>query len=433
VKAKIIVYTPNVKLGFRDLQSADLFNKLNYYYDVNWIFQNNIPQNINIDKKNIFILKTNKLRNYVWTLLFEIKNFNYNKFKLGSKQSFPFLGFNQHKIIFLKTIYKIKLTSFFQYLFEKYLDFSHKSQKKLFDNNSKVVVCFTSSKDLIFDDIVRDSEKFHKKVILVCVNWDNATSKPFIKNPDYIFTWGQQTADLAEKLHNIKSIPIGTPRFENYKFENKINIEHEMFRLGLKPDFKYILFAGVGFPFPEIETLNSLSDLLFKHNLLNYRIIYRPHPYAWKGNQVDFSDNFKKFIIIDPTLQAYKSTDLSQYRFLFSFIEGLITAYSTMLIESLINGTPLLLIAFEYEDGTKFDWVNAAKVAPHLSILKETNEILKCNNFNSLENKFLDLLSYNKQENYSESLKAISNKIVLNNELKYIQNLNLQLNKILKC
>jgi hypothetical protein len=53
-------------------------------------------------------------------------------------------------------------------------------------------------------------------------------------------------------------------------------------KLGLTADFNYILFAGVGFPFPEIEVLNQLSEYLEKTDKSNFRILYRPHPYGWK-------------------------------------------------------------------------------------------------------------------------------------------------------
>jgi hypothetical protein len=419
-----------VKLGFRDLNNVNIFKNLDNYYDVNWVFQNSVPESFNLKNKSFFLYKATIFREYIWSLLFELKNYKYNKFIIGAKQSFPFLGMSKKKIIFLKIIYKIKFVNFFEILFELILNITYKSREVLFNNSSRVVLCFASSKDLVFDDIVRDANKYNKKVILICLNWDNATSKPFIKKPDFIFTWGKQTADLAEKIHKIKSIPIGCPRYENYKRPLKFDIENTSINLGLKKQINYILFAGVGFPFPEIETLNSLSFILEKNKFYNYKIIYRQHPYAWKKNEIQKSEFYNKYVVSDPTIDGFHENDLSQYRFLFKICKALITPYSTMLVESLMNGIPLLLVAFDYEDSNKFDWTNAANVAPHLAILKETNFILKCSDFNKLEHSVLELLKYN---NTSTTFKELSDEIVLNNNLSYFENLNLQINNIIKC
>lgn len=431
MKPQIIVYAPGVKLGFRDLNNVDIFKNLDKNYDVNWIFHNNCPKTFILKNQNIYFYKTTIFREYIWSLLFELKNYKYNKYIIGAKQSFPFLGMSKKKIIILKIIYKIKLVNFFETLFDLFLNTTYKSRELIFNNSSKVVLCFASSKDLIFDDIVRDANKFNKKVILTCLNWDNATSKPFIKKPDFIFTWGKQTAELAEKIHKIKSIPIGCPRYENYKLPINLDIEKTIINLGLKKEINYILFAGVGFPFPEIETLNILSHILEKNKLYEYKIIYRQHPYAWKKNEIKQSELYKKYVVSDPTIDGFQENDLSQYRFLFNICKALITPYSTMLVESLMNGIPLLLVAFDYEDTNKFDWTNAANVAPHLAILKEANSILKCSNMNQLEHSVLELLNH---YNYNTTtFNELSDQIVLNNNLSYFENLNLQLNNIIKC
>jgi len=423
---KLVVYLPGVKLGYRDLQNADFANQIESNYDVSWVFSQEIPSEFKI-KSQVYSFSKSIIREYIWTLLFELSSFLYNKNILGGKQSFPFLGLSKKQKFFLKFIYALKSIFFFKKIFEIFLDLTYKKVEYLNDDVS-AVICFTSSKDLIFDDLIRNAKSINTKVILVCINWDNATSKPFLKKPDYIFTWGAQTAELAEKLHGIKSLPIGCPRYEKYK--DNLNVNLKLYNSLQELDNKYtcLLFAGVGFPFPEIATLNLLSDTLEKLNLNNFRIIYRIHPYAWERVEVQKNSNFEKYVILDPTLNLFEKDDLNQYQFIFKLCKGVITAYSTILVESLINNLPLLLIAFN--DDENFDWQNAAKIAPHLNVLKESSYILKCNDFEKLECYFVDFLNKISQNNDESNLK-LSSYIILQNDLSYFENFKLQLNNII--
>jgi hypothetical protein len=81
-----------------------------------------------------------------------------------------------------------------------------------------------------------------------------------------------------------------------------------------------------------------------------------------------------------------------QYRYLFSACDGLVSAYSTMMVEAALHGIPMLAIAFN--DGTDkyFNWVNHADVAPHLQILKENSSVIRCHELGQLKTAFSKLL-----------------------------------------
>jgi hypothetical protein len=425
---KIVVYLPGVKLGYRDLRNADFITQIESNYNVSWVFPNSIPLDFS-SKSNITSIKITSVRHYIWTLLFELSNYSYNRKILNAKQSFPFLGLSIKQIAILKVIYYTKTINVFKKIFEYFLDSTFKKYNLLINNEVEAIVCFTSSKDLVFDDLVRNAYNTKSKVILVCINWDNATSKPFIKKPDYMFTWGEQTSSIAESLHKINSIPVGCPRYEHYKYDLEIDLGRYETLNELKENYICILFAGVGFPFPEIEVLNKLAEILEKNKLYNFRIIYRPHPFAWKRDGIQESFYFKKYVIFDPTLTLFEKDDLVQYQFLFKVCKGVITAYSTILVEALMNNLPLLLIAFTHDNN--FDWQNAARFAPHLEILKHSNDIIKCNDFENLESEFLEIINKISVSNTSFSSLDLSKKIVLQNHLSYFENFKLQLNKLL--
>ena len=376
-KRKIVVYTPIVKLGFRDLMNARVLEILNEKFNVYWFVQDFNDKLEFFTKTNTYKLKISSFRKVIWSYLFELENYLYNKEKVGSRQSFPFLGMGHKQIAVLKFIIRWNLVRFMIFGLKSILRISTPTPPS-FLKNSDLVICFGSSKDFFFDDIVRMTRGYNKRVIMVSLNWDNATSKPYIEKPDLVLTWGKQTAKLSTKLHGIDSIPIGTPRFESYKNMDIFDKTESRSKLGLASGFTYILFAGVGFPFPEIEVLNQLAEYLEKMDKTNFRIIYRPHPYSWNRKKQEESDLFRKYVIFDPTLSLFEKNDLAQYRYLFAACDALVSAYSTMLVEAALHGLPILAIAFNDGKDKYFDWVNHANIAPHLQILHENEWIIHC-------------------------------------------------------
>ena len=391
VKSKIIVYAPVVKLGFRDLINVNIFNELERCFDVVWAFQEKYPSGYLKSDAVIQLLNVSKLRKFIWSFLFELSNYRYNKKIIGAKQSFPFLGMARKQIFILKLINCLRVTGIMIYCLRLFLRLTAPHPPNSF-KGSRCVICFASSKDPVFDDIVRMAKEDNIKVILVCLNWDNASSKPYIEKPDLVLTWGHQTAVLSSYLHKITSKPIGAPRFESYKAHKAIDFIIAQSKLGLTIGKQYIIFAGVGFPFPEIEILNLLCEYLEKNQLTNYCIIYRPHPYSWKRKNVEKNSLFNTYVILDPTLSMFDENDLSQYKYLFASCKALITCYSTMVVEAAIHGMPVLLIAFPHAESDKYDWINNANVAPHLGILRDSDWIQKCHDINKLQSVFLELL-----------------------------------------
>ena len=429
-KRNIVVYTPVVKLGFRDLMNARVLESLNEKFNTSWFVQD-FNQRIDFfTEENTYKLKSSSLRQLLWSFLFELENYLYNNEKLGSRQSFPFLGMGRKQIGILKFIIRFHLVRFMRFVLKSYLRVTVPSPPA-FLKKSDLVICFGSSKDFFFDDIVRMARQFGKKVVMVSLNWDNATSKPYVENPDLVLTWGRQTALLSSKLHGIKSQPIGTPRFESYKYNKLIEKNEGIEKLGLKSEFKYILFAGVGFPFPEIEVLNRFSEYLEQTGNQNFRILYRPHPYGWKIQNQKESDLFKKYIIVDPTLSLFDDSDLSQYRYLFAACDAFVSAYSTMLVEAALHGLPVLVIAFNNGTDKYFDWVNHANVAPHLQILHENKWIIHCHDLLLLRLAFDNLFDALDKNSFDKEAKKMALEIVHLPQTSYVELLNNHINYLI--
>lgn len=429
-KKDIVVYTPVVKLGFRDLMSARVLETLNEEFNVFWFVQDFNEKASFFTETNTYRQKSSSFRQLVWSFLFELENYLYNNEKVGSRQSFPFLGMGRKQIAILKFIIRWHLVRFMRFVLKTILRITV-PKAPIFLKNSDLVICFGSSKDSFFDDIVRMARRLNKKVMMIPLNWDNATSKPYVEKPDLVLTWGNQTAKLSTKLHGIESKPIGTPRFESYKYTDIFDKTESKNKLGLSGDINYILFAGVGFPFPEIEVLNQLSEYLEKADKSDFRILYRPHPYSWKRQNQKESDLFKKYILIDPTLSLFEENDLLQYRYLFGACDAFISAYSTMLVEASLQGLPILAIAFN--DGTDkyFNWVNHANVAPHLQILYENKWIIHCHDFHLLGLAFDGLFENLDNNSLDKEAKEMAAEIVHLPDASYVELLNNYINNLI--
>lgn len=393
VKNFFFIYIPNTKLIFRDLNYINFFKNLNLK-NCFFVFSDNknIPKNL----KNYKVIKFNKYRYKIWDFIhflsrlsLEKKNFNSNI--INQTLSIPKIFFIFSKIFFFLRIHKLVIN-----LGNLLLKLS---SPKFLENlvNFNKVICFGSSKDLNFDDIIRNTKKFNIHSSLIFTNWDNATTKPYLYKPDKVFCWGDETTKLSKKIHNINSESIGSIRFENHKkFKLKFQRKSQLSIIkknALDTKYKYILFAGVTHPFDEIDSLDILDKHIEKNYKKIFKIIYRPHPFNSHIKKIK-KKNFKNIILnIDKNKNNFE-----KYYFLLSSIEFIISPYSTLVLEGLYYYKPAICLAYNDNNRNIFNWYENSKYQPHLKIFKK-NKFIKwcfskeqlCNDFDFLvkkKNKF---------------------------------------------
>jgi hypothetical protein len=404
--------------AYRDLSMANTLIFLAKYFKLTIIHCDLYDAKEFYMHKNIKIELPDKFRYRIWNFLFVVKQSYFQKYslKINHNSLFPYSIIKQRIITFLsyKPIFKL-----FEFIMMYYLDKTN-PRKIILSSEYKGILFFGSSKDLLIDDLLRTNNKI--KSILSFVNWDNATSKPFLVKPDFLFTWGKQTKTLSQRIHGIKSFSVGTPRFQHYNQiinYQKPNVYNEK--------FTYILFAGVGIPFPEIRLINNLVAILEKNKLFNYRLIYRPHPFRWDRKDDNPSTFFFKYVINDNSESFFKPNDPNKYKFLFNSIKGLITPYSTMSLEAFLNKRPVFFITSE-NPYTGKAWINAVDYYPHLAFIKKKEWIFKSHNLQSLEPNFLSFLKQLNNREIGEKYYELFKQIVVNDGETY----NLKLLKSLK-
>ncbi len=403
-KNKIVIYSPNSKITHRDLVQSDFYFNMNKTFNIIWIFSGEPSQQFVKKIKNFKIIKPQtNIRLLIWEICFYLEELLIHKFwkwpNINTK-----LYLSDFKKNLINLIFKLKMDKIVTFFLKNILNLTVKKNK--FFSNVDLFISFNGGKDLLSDDLLRLAKQNKVFSIHVPSGWDNISSKPLMVKPNKILVWGNQTKNLCKKLHKLNPEIVGSARidkFNQYSF-TKIQAKN---KLKLNKKFKYILVAGSGVAFNEIKMIKLLTNYFKLKKINNYKIIYRPHPNK-QINKADEKLNNKDFkdVIIDPTLKyKYKIKD---FRILLSACDGIISPFSTSILESQFVGIPCLAVGYyEKKDGIKFNWKSFVTKSPHLKILRNSDLITSCYDMKDLNFKFDDLFIKIKKKKFKEEKKDV--------------------------
>ena len=175
------------------------------------------------------------------------------------------------------------------------------------------------------------------------------------------------------------------------------------------------------------SALKKIDDLIDNFAKDQIEILYRPHPKQHPRQcEYNFNRDFYANVYLDPETANRNSQNglyppMNYYVKLINEVDGIITPFSTMMIEAALCGKPSLVICFP--DGIhewKFD--NAAK-SEHLSALKKFEWVIFCLKKNELDVKFKQFLKIINTPGIDEKIKKDINHIVYSDKLTYSQRL----------
>lgn len=336
---------------------------------------------------------------------------------------------------FYKTFLYLFLSSFIGQLFFKNKKIKLKKNKELeyaIDiANPDLVIIPTQGQDIGDYDMIRICKEKKIKTLSLIDNWDNLSSRVMLKPyADFFGVWGEQSKKHAIKIQKIKKSKvsiIGTPRFNEYKSFQKKSLFN----------FEYILFfEAFGLTDNLDEILDRLEKILNTRLFKKYKLIYRPHPWRNDNNII----NIKKYknIIIDPQLKKnylnkkFDSSiqpELSYYPKLISNAKFIISAPTTMVIESLIFKKDTIVLG--HKSNTVFDHYNHVVKLDHCDDIEKIDNLQLCWNLDdlyqickililkkskkkNLKNKNslkLDYFIYQNKSSYGKDLLSLVNKI----------------------
>jgi len=224
-----------------------------------------------------------------------------------------------------------------------------------------------------FGNLVWVAQRLGVKTIALQENWDNLSTKTFIlEEPDYFLVWGEQSAGHVRSIHRLFNVVVsivGSPRFSPYL---EIGEAIPSVSTGSGDSIalqkgKFVLVAGTGDGIDDemlvrtvARTISSEEDNQF---IADFKIVYRPHPMTrTSSNYLDLQHDF-------PNLLIDKGPDSRRFGHHNELVKGaavVINHFSTLTLESLLCGTPVMVPLFLGRPEAKYRYEHILKEWHHM-------------------------------------------------------------------
>jgi hypothetical protein len=378
-KSKVVVIIPSsvVKSAFVDSGSMD---KLSAESDLIF-FRSPDVDFLNNSKSIDLNLANNKTASrfdiFFWYFYLFV---HFRKMGLQPEKSFKAAQLNN----FVFSLFRVISNPTFSWIF-KIFDFfwsRNKIARSVLQRESPdLVIAPASAMDTYSYYFIREAKALNIPCAMIVSHWDYFSKKGLRIIPDRLYVWGSdmyRTVLKTRTIHKKKVCILGAPHFDRYISSPYFNSP-----IISKVDHKFtILFAGTSVPFDEENELFKL-DAYIEKNKLNVSLIYKPHPRAWNRKS--------------KVTQPYKHTkffDGTDYDQLLLQADGLITPFSSMILEFALIGKPSLAIFLNDNlNEWKFGEMNNEE---HIKMLIEHNWLNVCKENDKLEGlfeKFLEKLA----------------------------------------
>ena len=254
-----------------------------------------------------------------------------------------------------------------------------------------LVIAPASAMDAYSYYFIREAKALNIPCAMIVSHWDYFSKKGLRIIPDRLYVWGN---DMYRTVLKTQIIPkkkvciLGAPQFDRY-------ISSPYFNSPIISKMNHnfiILFAGTAIPFDEENELAKL-DRHIEKNKLNVSLIYKPHPRAWnRKSKGTYSYKHTKFF------------DGADYDQLLLLADGLITPFSSMILEFALLGKPSLAIFYDDDlNGWKFSEINNEE---HIKMLAQHNWLTVCKDSDKLEELFNEFIEKLDDSNYAKRIKS---------------------------
>jgi len=192
-------------------------------------------------------------------------------------------------------------------------------------------------------------------------SWDNPSVKAMNTGwPDRLVVWGPQTAAHAVQYLGMppeRVLTFGAAQFQLYR-EAPRESRAELCALFRVPSgMPIILYGGGSKSIDESRHLMLLDEAIHSGAVPPCHILYRPHP--WRGGlapgEVNFFELSLRHVTMDPHMEDYyrrsakaehRGFELADYEItkkILHLVDAVISPLSTILLEAIINGKPVLM------------------------------------------------------------------------------------------
>jgi hypothetical protein len=410
---------------------SSAFEKICRRHDVTFIFPESgykrlgvyNPYDLSLHGSNLKILPVHQQRQIIWKQLFQVSQL---RFRLGKTPS----GLKRlirtaigKKAALLYSLLSLPLVYIFFkfYCYQRLLRLEYKALVELLDNEKPDLIIHPCVLEGVYlNDIIEESRIRCIKTIFIMNSWDNpSTKRTMIGQPDWLLVWGKQTKDHAIKYANMKAekvIEFGAAQFDIYSKENFHSKDRLCMEYGIDNWKRIILYAGSSKETDEFSHLCLLESAIESNAIKNCAIIYRPHPWGNGGYKGERILNYNwKHVHIDKNMIGYLS-DLNQdniqkksmpnYKHtqnLITSVDAVISPLSTILLEAMICGKPVLcfLPTEERKIAKHFD---LSLYQAHFKEFYKIEKVLIAKSKNNLIQNFHKLIKYIDNPDISKNL-----------------------------
>lgn len=303
--------------------------------------------------------------------------------------------------------------------------------KKLFNRVvPDVVIIPSQGNDSLAIDILKIARGRRIPVIMLNYNWDNMASKGIMRlKPDVLCVWGDDMAQLAERVHCLRRDQIkviGAAQFEHYFDQRQMALAANLAARSMTLGVPRLLFAGGSRGHPEMPYLEQLETAIENGRLPPLKVIYRPHPWRGARSEKNFYEAGFRHVEMDPQLSerftpenmnhprkdkidtTFKP-DLGYYPVLLQSVIGVVSPLSTLALEAALVGRPILAMNMFEENWLK----HALDKFEHLQRLRwEVPGVIECDDGAAFTDRILELIKLAEDPSLPEKMREAVGPIV---------------------
>ena len=298
-------------------------------------------------------------------------------------------------------------------------------------------------------DCLKAAKKHAVRHLMIMANWDNVSCKGVLSVlPQHLGVWGPQTQEQAHDIHRIpkKNIHLlGAPQFECHRTSPpQLGLQVRR-QFDLPDNLHLMIFMGIARYCDEITILEGLERAITDGDLPTTHIVYRPHPWktVYDGERNFFECGFKH-ITMDPELADHYRNQLTNPSYqMKDFVpdthharnfmiaaDSVISPLTTMGVEAMLLGKPVLLLAFA--DPTHDFNVSHLYDYEHHQCWRRFRDALVCHQQSNLEERCVELQRVANDSKAGERVKEDIQYVVFNDEHPYSRRLCLLVDKLME-
>lgn len=430
---------------------AGAFRELERRYDVTYVVQTDPSSdktaiNVDVEKlglKNLVRFQIPRKRMGSWDKLFCVtalanqrgtRNYRYRRQLIADVRGWPRTRY--YELLSMPGIFPVMRRKMMKELgvYQPLRDFLEKERPDIVIHPSILAGYF-------INELAQICPALRIPLVVLMNSWDNPSTKAMNAGlSDRLVVWGPQTRKHAieyMKMPPERVLEFGAAQFDIYR-EPIRETDADLRRMfGVPAQGPVVLYAGVSKSVNETAHLIALDQAIADGRIPPCHVIYRPHP--WRGQLVEGEKNFFdvefRHITMDPFMADYyrrvaaspdRGFDMADYGItvrLLRLVSGVISPLSTMLLEAVMHGLPVIMFYPGDDLDAAADTIALGRKLPHFAEFWGPEGIAVCTRSAMLPDACRTMLTAHQAEPVRAGLRAHARNYVVMDGPRYAERL----------